>query len=506
MTALSKAQKSSVQAIVLAAGHGKRMKSSLPKVLHSVLGKPILDRVLAAVDALSLDHIHVVLGNGAEAVSQHLAANPPATPWSWHLQEPLAGTGHAVQQVVPALSSFQGTLLVTVGDVPLLTAGTLSQLIDLHRREKAVVTMLTTIVDDAKSYGRVVRDRSVPGISEPSTSKTSTGGSASEYSPNAYGKVLRIVEDKDATADEKAIKEINAAIYCLEWPQVQAGLAGLTNNNRQKEYYLTDLIAWAIEHKHPVSAMVVDDWQEVAGINSRIELSEATRILNQRHIKELSLECGVTIIDPLNTWIAPEVKIGADTTIMPGCFLTGEIEIGENCQIGPHTVMSGAVTIGNRTTIMQSLLVNTQVGDDCRIGPFAHIRESSIVADACRIGNIVEVKKSTIGDHTSISHLSYIGDATIGRRVNIGAGTITANYDHLSKQKQKTSVGDDASTGCNSVLVAPVSVGDSVVVAAGTVITKDVPAGVLVIGRAKQEIKPGWVENKKRQLKDKTPV
>ena len=460
---------------MLAAGQGKRMKSVLPKVLHEVLGRAILARVLGAVDQLGLERVHIVIGHGGDQVQAFLEANPPATPWSTHVQEPQLGTGHALMQV--PFDGFQGTVLTTVSDTPLLTADTLQGLLDVHQDRKAVVSLLTTVVDDAKSYGRIVRDDS--------------------------GAVVGIVEDKDATAQQREIREINPAIYCFEWPGVEKGLAGLSNENKQGEYYLTDLIGWAHANGLAISSSVAQDWREVAGVNSRLELGEANRLLNEKVLRRLSLDDGATVVDQNSTWVAPEVRVGSDTTILPGCFLMGDIEIGSACVIGPHTVIHGPTRVGDRTTVTQSLVVDSQIGSECRVGPFAHLREGAVIKDKVRVGNYVEIKKSEIDSHTNVSHLSYIGDASLGQHVNIGAGTITANYDHITKKKARTIIADGASTGSNSVLVAPVEVGSGASVAAGTVVTKDVPDGALAVGRARQENKAGWLDRKRSQAERK---
>lgn len=463
-------RENAARAVVLAAGQGKRMKSALPKVLHDVLGKPVLGRIMDSLEGLGLEHIHVVTGHGRDQVEPWLAgytSEGGRTPSSAHPQEPQLGTGHALQQVVPALDGFVGTLLVTVGDTPLLQAKTLQALLDQHRKDKAVVTLLTTVVEDAKNYGRIVRDEN--------------------------GKPLRIVEDKDCTQVQKQILEINPAIYCFAWPEIAAGLSSLKNNNNQGEYYLTDLLEWAVNNKLPVSSAVAPDWREVHGINSRLELTQAAFMLRDRTIVNLSLEHGVTILDPVGTWISPEVRVGADTTILPGSYLIGDIEIGSNCTIGPHTTMSGTVKIGDGTSIVQSLVVNSQIGADCKIGPFAHVREFTQISQQCRIGNFVEIKKSTIESGTNAAHLSYIGDAELGAKVNIGAGTITANYNHVTKAKSKTVIGAGSATGSNSVLVAPVIIGAQVSIGAGSVITKNVPDGALAVARARQENKADWV-------------
>lgn len=462
----------STRAVVLAAGQGKRMKSSRAKVLHDVLGKTILTRILDAVDGVGVEHIHVVVGHQSDQLVEFLLGNPPRSPYSTHLQQPQLGTGHALQQVAPQLDGFQGTLLVTVGDAPLLTSETLKTFVEQHQSSGAVVSLLTTIVDDAKNYGRIVRNES--------------------------GEVIKIVEDKDASPAEKQLKEINPAIYCFEWPAVIDGLNSLRNDNNQKEYYLTDLIAWARSKNLTMSSTVAPDWREVGGINSRVELAEATRHLRDRVLKNLALESGVTIVDPSSTWIAPEASFDEDSTVLPGCYIIGSVHVGTRSVIGPHTVMHGPVKVGRDTTVTQSLIVNSEVGDHCRVGPFAHLREKTVIGDKCRIGNFVEIKKSEIDNATNVSHLSYVGDATIGSKANIGAGTITANYNHLTGIKSKTVIEDGASTGSNSVLVAPICLGAGSVVGAGTVTTRDVPPGALAVGRARQENKEGWVDKQRK--------
>jgi bifunctional UDP-N-acetylglucosamine pyrophosphorylase/glucosamine-1-phosphate N-acetyltransferase len=458
--------KPSTRVVLLAAGHGKRMKSSKSKVLHEVLGKPILGRILAAVDAMNIEHVYGIIGHAAEQVRAYVESTPPRTPHSLHLQSPQLGTGHALQQIVPELGDFHGTLLVSVADAPLLSAEALGRLLAHHQEQKSTVTLLTADVDDAKNYGRIVRD--------------------------ANGQVQAIVEDKDCSPEQKKIREINTAIYCFEWPAIKDGLTELKNDNQQKEYYLTDIVGWAYGKKLKTAAIVAEDWRETAGINSRLELTEACKSLRDIAVRKLSLESGVTIVDPDSTWIAPEAKIGQDTTILPGCVLFGEIEIGANCIIGPHTYFNGKVTVGDRTNIIQSNVSNSSIGDDCKVGPFAHLRDHNDISNNVRIGNFVEIKHSSIANKTNVSHLSYVGDAEIGSGSNLGAGTITANYNHTTKKKSRTVIGDNASTGSNSVLIAPINIGDGAAVAAGTVATRDVPAGALAVGRARQENKEGW--------------
>jgi bifunctional UDP-N-acetylglucosamine pyrophosphorylase / glucosamine-1-phosphate N-acetyltransferase len=475
---MTTSSKSPVRAVVLAAGQGKRMKSSRAKVLHDVLGKPIVGWILHALDHLAVEKIHVVIGHQAEQLQEYLSSNPPKQPFATHLQSPQLGTGHALQIVVPDFGNWSGTLLVTVGDTPLLSAKTLGDLIARHQAEKAVVSLLTAKVDDPKKYGRIVRD--------------------------AKGEVLKIVEDKDATPEEKKLNEVNPAIYCFEWPAIAEGLNSLRNDNQQKEYYLTDLIEWAKKQGHKVSSHLVEDWREVIGINTRVDLAEAISLMRDRVVSHLALESGVTIVDPASTWISPTVEIGEDSVVLPGSYLIGDVKFGRECTIGPHTVTQGKVVVGDRTVVAQSLLVNSEIGSECRVGPFAHVREHAQVSDNCRIGNFVEIKKSSIAKKTNVSHLSYIGDAELGSRVNIGAGTITANYDHMTRTKSRTVIADGASTGSNSVLVAPIKLGVEAVVAAGTVATKDVPDGALAVARARQENKEGWAARKKNAIKSLT--
>lgn len=466
--------------MILAAGQGKRMKSRKPKVLHDVLGLSILSRVIKAVMALGVEHVHIVVGHESEQIKDYLEKHHSTaitedfksiSPITTHLQEPQLGTGHALMQVAPYLKDFNGDLLVTVGDAPLLTGETLAPLLETHVKDNATVTILSTIVPDSKNYGRVLRDENC--------------------------RVRGIVEDKDASEEEKKVNEINSAIYCFKWPDIEEGLKGLKNDNKQGEYYLPDLAAWAVSKGLVLSASVAEDYREVAGINSRIELAEAIKDLRDLTAEKLALESGVTIVDPASTWISPEVTVGQDSTILPGTHLMGNIKIGSNCVIGPNTVMKGNVVIGDRTSVVLSMVQDSNIGEDCKVGPFCHVREGNTVGNNVKLGNFVEIKKSNIGNKTNVGHLSYIGDTTLGSNANIGAGTITANYDHLTKKKHKTAIGDGASTGSNSVLVAPVSIGDKAVVGAGSVVTKDVPSSALAVARSQQKNIDGWADRER---------
>ncbi len=455
-----------LRAVILAAGQGKRMKSSKPKVLHDVLGRTILSRVIDAVSALGTEHLHIVVGHEAEQIKEFIAKHHSNLNISTHLQSPQLGTGHALMQVAPELKNFKGDLIVTVGDAPLLTGETLQPLLETHRNDDAVVTILSTIVPDSKNYGRVLRD-----------SKNNVTG---------------IVEDKDANDEQRKVKEINSAIYCFKWPDIEPGLAGLKNENKQGEYYLPDLAEWAVSKGLKLSASVAEDHREVAGINSRLELAEAIRHLRDLTIEKLALESGVTVVDPQSTWIAPEASIGQETVVLPGTHIMGNVKIGSNCTIGPNAVIRGEVELGANSSVVFSVVIDSKLGEGCKVGPFSHIREGNTVGSEVRVGNFVELKKCTIGNNTNVSHLSYVGDTTLGSKANIGAGTITANYDHLKKLKHKTVIGDGASTGSNSVLVAPVTVGERAVIAAGSVVTKDVPSSALAVSRARQTNIEGW--------------
>jgi|AGTN01.3.fsa_nt_gi UDP-N-acetylglucosamine diphosphorylase/glucosamine-1-phosphate N-acetyltransferase len=455
-----------LRAVLLAAGQGKRMKSERAKVLHDVLGRSILHRVIGAAEGLGVQHVHIVVGHAANQIDDFLKNHPPRAAYTTHLQEPQLGTGHALMQVTPSLKDFRGNLVVCVGDAPLLTTETLAKLVATHEKEGAVVTVLTTDVDDPKNYGRIIRDKS--------------------------GAVTGIVEDKDANDEQRKITEINTAIYALSWPEIDEGLRGLKNENAQGEFYLTDLVGWASGKGIKLAASKASDWKEVAGVNSRIELAEVVRHLRDRTADKLALESGVTIVDPSSTWIAPEATIGKDSVILPGTHIMGDVTIGSDCVIGPNSVIKGTVKIGRGSHVMLSVVLDSTLGDGCKVGPFAHVREGNTISNEVRVGNFVELKKSNIGNNTNVSHLSYVGDTTIGSKANVGAGTITANYDHITKKKFKTVIGDGASTGSNSVLVAPVTLEEGSVVGAGSVITKDIPAHSLGVTRSPQKNVEGW--------------
>lgn len=470
-----------LKVIVLAAGKGTRMKSSVPKVLHKILGKTLLERVVNTVLELeNISRTFVVIGHQAKVLQDFVektysVSKIPITPV---IQEPQRGTGDAVFKVYDQLAGHKGTVLVLCGDTPLLTKETLRKFIEFHKQSKSALTVLSAVFDNPQNYGRIVR-------------KSDNG-------------IKKIVEEKDADPEEKLIKEVNAGVYCLEWEMISPAFFNLTTNNMQGEYYLTDIVDWSVQKGLKTEAFVLEDNNEIFGINSRFDLSSATYLLNSRVIESL-MENGVTIIDPENTWISPETQIGQDTIVYPGCFVEGENRFGENCILGPDLYVGGNVKTENNVKIFQSRISNAIISENCSIGPFAHLRDNVELNSNIRIGNFVEVKNSSINEFTNVSHLSYIGDSDLGKNVNIGAGTITANYDPFTKQKSRTVIKDEVKTGSNSVLVAPVKISKGANVAAGSVITKDIPEYSLAIARGKQTIIEGWVSKKlKSRMKVET--
>lgn len=466
----------SLKAVILAAGKGTRMKSSIPKVLHKILDKTLLERVINSVLTVSdINEIFVVVGHQADKVSEFVKetyTKKNKYPVNTVLQDPQLGTGDAVFKVYDKLRSFNGTVLVLCGDTPLLSSETLNKFIDFHRKSNSALTVLSAKIDQPRYYGRIIRDLN--------------------------GSVKKIVEEKDATQSEKEIKEINAGVYCLEWEKISPAFFNLSSNNKQGEYYLTDIVEWTCQKELKVEAYTLENNIEILGINSRADLALAGSFLNQRTIDDL-MKKGVTIIDPQNTWISPETNIGQDTIIYPGCYIEGENNFGSGCILGPDLFISGNVTAGNNVKIFQSRISNVSISGDSSIGPFAHIRDNVNINKNVRIGNFVEIKNSSIDESTNIAHLSYIGDSSLGKNVNIGAGTITANYNSLTKQKNKTYLEDGVKIGSNSVLIAPVRISKNANVAAGSVITKNVPEASLAIARESQKIIEGWVNKKLRE-------
>ncbi len=462
---------SSTAAVILAAGQGKRMKSALPKVLHRCAGIPLIRYVLDAVAAAGVTEVVIVIGAGAALVREALGDS-----YKYVLQEPQRGTGDAVAKALPQVSSGCGDLLVLCGDTPLLTPGSLTRLLATRREASAGACILTSMFDDPSGYGRIVRD--------------------------ASGLVEAIVEDGDATPGQKEIAEINTGTYSFERAALAEALAGLRPENSQGEYYLTDVIGLLRQGGRAVAALAAPS-AETAGINTRRELAAAERIFRQRECERL-MDAGVTVIDPAVTYIDRGVEVGQDTVIHPFCFLEGATRVGANCVVGPGTRLVDT-KLGSGVVVQSSLLIGSTAGDGCQIGPFAYLRPGTMLSEGVKVGDFVELKQVQVGPGSKIPHLSYVGDAVLGAGVNVGAGTITCNYDGVSKHK--THIGDGAFIGSNTNLVAPVRIGREAVTGAGSTITKDVPEGSLAVERARQAVVPGWrkrMEDARGQKPEKT--
>jgi bifunctional UDP-N-acetylglucosamine pyrophosphorylase/glucosamine-1-phosphate N-acetyltransferase len=455
-------------AVILAAGQGTRMKSDLPKVLHPVAGRPMLSHVVKVAQAAGARLIVPVIGHGAEQVRVAMAEED----LSFALQEEQLGTGHALQCAETDLAGFTGDLLLLCGDVPLLRAETLRDLIAHHRQQSASVTILTAEMSDPAGYGRIIRGEQG---------------------------VERIVEQKDASAEERAVTEINTGIYLFRAPQVFTLLSTLDNSNAQGEYYLTDVVAAARAAGERVEALVIDRAEESMGINDRVQLAEAGLIMRQR-INETHMRAGVTLVDPQATYIDPDVVVGADTLLHPGVHLRGDTVIGQGCEVEPGVMVTDC-QIGDRVHLKAgSVLAEAEVGNGSAIGPMAHLRPGTVLAGNNKLGNFVETKKAVLAEKAQASHLTYIGDADVGKNVNIGCGTITCNYDGVNKHR--TVIEDDVFVGSDTQFIAPVTIGRGSLVAAGSTITKDVPADALAITRAEQKIVEGWAA-RNRQKKQK---
>jgi bifunctional UDP-N-acetylglucosamine pyrophosphorylase / glucosamine-1-phosphate N-acetyltransferase len=449
-----------VQAVILAAGKGTRMKSGRAKVLHPVLGVPLLEHVLRTVQATAASPIAIVIGHQAEAVESSFA-NRDLT---FVRQEPPKGTGHAVQVARAVFSAHpERTVLVVNGDVPLLRSETLQRLLATHRERGAAATLLSVVLDDPGAYGRVVRDES--------------------------GGVRAIVEAKDATDEIRGIREINAGLYAFEVPALLAVLGQLQPQNAQGEFYLTDVIGLLRAAGHKVAAVAADDSDEGLGVNSVAELAAATRTLRARRTEAL-MAAGVGIEDPDTTHIGLDVVVEADAVLRPYTFLEGHTVVRAGASVGPFVRLVDTEVGPGAQILDHCLLRECAVGEGAAVGPFAHIRPDTRIGARAKVGNFVELKKTTLGDGSKAPHLSYIGDATVGPGVNIGAGTITCNYDGAHKHPTRIEAG--AFIGSDTTLVAPITVGEGAYIGAGSAITQDVPAGALALGRARQTIKPGW--------------
>ena len=452
-------------AIILAAGQGTRMKSKLPKVLHKVLGKPMVQWVIDCLTVAGVTDKITVLGHGAEQVATVVAEQTSIV-----YQTEQLGTGHAVMQGVKALEAENDCVIVICGDTPLLQANTIKSLLAKHNAEKNMVTVLTAQASDPTGYGRIVRNGA---------------------------QIEAIVEQKDATEEEKTITEINTGTYCFNQQFLLQYLPTLTTNNAQKEYYLTDLIKIANQNQFPVGGYQLDDFSESLGVNNRVQLAQAEQVLRQRKCNEVML-AGVTLIDPASTYIGADVVIGNDTIIYPNVVLEGATVIGSDNVIGMNCRFVDSI-IGDNNDIQSTTIVESTVGNGCKIGPMAYLRPGTVLADQVKIGDFVEVKKSKIGTGTKIPHLSYVGDAVVGSSVNIGCGTITCNYDGVNKYQ--TTIKDNAFIGSNTNLVAPVVVEEKAFIGAGSTITKDVPADTLAVVRGELRLKDEW--SKRQALKKK---
>ena len=440
--------------VILAAGKGTRMYSDKPKVLHALAGRPLVQHVLDCAAALQPQQVCVVYGHGGEAVPQAMSRYPA----QFVIQEPQLGTGHAVQQAMPHLAD-DGQTLVLYGDVPLIQHST------LHKMQQAGdgLVLLTVNLDNPTGYGRIVR--------------------------NGQGDVQRIVEEKDASAEQRKISEVNTGLMLAPTKMLREWLANLQNNNAQREYYLTDIVAMAVQQGIAVHTVQPGHEWEIHGVNSKAQLAALERAWQQVEANRL-LAHGVTLADPARLDVRGRLNCGCDVGIDVGCIFEGDVTLGDNVQVGAYSIIRNATVAAGTCIAAYSLIDSSEVGADCHIGPYARLRPGTKLHDGVHIGNFVEVKNSEIGSGSKANHLSYIGDSTVGSRVNIGAGTITCNYDGANKHR--TIIGDDVFIGSDTQLVAPVTVGRGATIGAGSTITKDAPAGELTLSRAKQTTISGW--------------
>ena len=444
-----------VAVAILAAGRGTRMKSDLPKVCHTLGSLSLVERVLNSCLAIEPQRRLVIVGYQGEQVKASLKSFVNI---EFVEQTQQLGTGHAAQQLLPYLDGFTGDLLVLNGDVPLLRPNTIKLLLESHQANQNAATLLTAQFPNPNGYGRVFCD--------------------------GQDRLTQIVEDRDCTSAQKQNRRINAGVYCFNWLKLAKVLPQLQANNDQKEYYITD----AVNYLDPVTVLDVEDYQEILGINDRKQLATAYDILQTR-VKDTWMERGVTLVDPASITIDDTVELQPDVIIEPQTHLRGKTAIASGSRIGPGSLIENS-QIGENVTVLYSVISDSVVKNNTRIGPYTHLRGHVEVGQSCRIGNFVELKNTQLGNRTNVAHLSYLGDTTTGDRVNVGAGTITANYDGV--KKHRTKIGDRTKTGSNSVLVAPITLGEDVNVAAGSIVTEDVPNDCLVIARSRQVVKPGW--------------
>lgn len=444
-----------LKTLILAAGKGTRMKSELPKVLHKVNGIPMVKKIMNILESLKSEENILILGHKKELVTETLGDI------KYVVQEEQLGTGHAIMMAEDVLKDYEGDVMVVCGDTPLLREETLDKLWKKHRESGAATTVLTSIYEDPFGYGRIVKED---------------------------GLVKAIVEQKDATPEQAAIKEVNAGVYCFDSKKLFDALGKIDNNNKNGEYYLTDVIGIHVREGERVESYILEDNVEILGVNSKVELATAARVLRERKNLKL-MEEGVILIDPANTYVEESVVVGQDTVLYPGVHLQGETVIGSNCEILGDTRIVDS-KIGDDVIIERSVVEESIIDAKVTMGPYAHIRPQSHLKEGVHIGNFVETKKSILEPGVKAGHLAYLGNAHIGKKTNIGAGTITCNYD--GKNKFNTTIGEEAFIGSDTMLVAPVEIGDHALIGAGSVITKDVPARALAVARGKQIIKKEW--------------
>lgn len=448
--------------VILAAGMGTRMKSKMPKVLHKVCGKPLSKWVIDASKAAGADKVCAVVGHKAETVKEVLG-----DVCEFALQAEQKGTGHAVMQAIDVIKNSKGEVVILNGDTPLITAETINKAIEYHKNNGNQATVITAILDDATGYGRIVRDND--------------------------GSVLKIVEQKDASEEEKKINEVNSGMYVFDAQSLVYSLDKITPNNAQGEYYLTDTLEILLSAGKKIGGYAISDNDEIRGINDRVQLNEAEKIM-QKRINEYHMRNGVTMRNPESVYIEDGVEIGNDTEICQNVTIKSGTKIGSDCVIGSGSMLDRAV-IHDGVDVLSSVILESEVDEGTHVGPFAYIRPNCHVGKEVKVGDFVELKNSNIDDGTKISHLTYIGDSDVGKRVNFGCGTVTCNYD--GKKKYRTTIGDDCFVGCNTNFVSPINVGDGVYIAAGSTITEDIPENSLSIARARQVNKEGWKDKRK---------
>ena len=451
----------SLYSIILAAGEGKRMKSKLPKPLQIACGKTLIDRVIDAVSSAGSEKNIVVVGHMADNIREHLGNTVEYVDQFEQL-----GTGHAVMQGISPISDCSGSVIVMCGDTPLITAETLINAYKEHSCEQRSATVITALCDSPFGYGRILRRN---------------------------GEIVKIVEEKDATSEEKLINEINSGMYIFDIQKLSSALSRISNNNAQGEYYLTDVIEIMLNDGEKIGAYITA-FEETIGVNDRAQLAVADSLLNKRSVNRL-MSNGVSILNPESVRVGDDVKVGCDTVIYPNTILEGNTEIGEDCIIGPNTKIVNC-TIGDNTEIQSSVALDSSIGSNTCVGPFAYIRPNSRIGDGIKVGDFVEVKNASIGNNTKIAHLTYVGDADVGERVNFGCGTVIVNYDGI--HKHRTTIEDDCFIGCNTNLVSPVTIRKGAYTAAGSTITDEVPAHALAIARSRQVVKDGWAKGKKK--------